>query len=76
MAWVLLNNGIGVLNLDQTCALGVAETSPGVWQVSVFTDDSLDTNTAVSYLNGTWSTEAEAIAVMKKVSGAFDPSGF
>jgi hypothetical protein len=72
MTWVR-DDSAGYGNLDKAFSVVSTEVTPGVWALRAFV------NQGVSYsfqLAGTWSTQAAALEVLRKITDAVDPSTY
>lgn len=75
MTWALVSSNTGAANLDRFAALGV-RSSGEQYIIVAFTEESLVTGTPAVTLDGTWSTSAEAVEVLRKLVDAVDASTY
>lgn len=71
--WVR-DDSAGYGNLDRVHSVHAVETVPGVWAARAFTPE--DPVNYAFQLAGNWSTEAEVVEVIRKVTGGIDPSTY
>lgn len=68
--WVR-DNATAYMNLDNVVSLGAVDVS-GTFYVDAYLDDS----TVLGRMNGSWSSEAEAMEAISRLVEGVDPTGY